>query len=185
MLSAGRPRPVTKAVNGIWVSLAASMVTWKNVQKRLSGIIFSWFWFSACFFTSQTTDMVMSGQSIHQNTLFSWASLTKRLTSTSCTHNACTDNNPSFFSRREENDRRNCFMINLHKSIGQDRDQTLDPWICNNDTLPTALPSLAIFSGFYTWKSVDIMALDNLKLLTHLSRKEFPTVINWTNPFLL
>ena len=38
------------------------------------------------FFTSQSTAMVMSGRSVHLATLFSWASLTKQLTSTSCTY---------------------------------------------------------------------------------------------------
>ena len=33
--------------------------------------------------------------------------------------------------RKEENDRRNHFMINLHESMGPDRDRTRDPWICS------------------------------------------------------
>ena len=41
-------------------------------------------------------------------------------------------------------DRRNYFMINLHESMGPDRDLTRDPWICSQThmlpyTLPTAL----------------------------------------------
>ena len=32
---------------------------------------------------------------------------------------------------KEENDRRNHFMINLHESMGPDRDRTRDPWICS------------------------------------------------------
>ena len=32
---------------------------------------------------------------------------------------------------REENDRRNYFMINLHESMGPGRDRTRDPWICS------------------------------------------------------
>ena len=36
--------------------------------------------------TSQSTAMAMSGRSVHLTTLFSWASLTKRLTSTLCTY---------------------------------------------------------------------------------------------------
>ena len=35
------------------------------------------------------------------------------------------------FSGREENDRRNYFMINLHESMGPGRDRTRDPWICS------------------------------------------------------
>ena len=42
-----------------------------------------------------------------------------------------TDNNPSWISRREENGRRNYFMINLHESMGLGRDRTRDPWICS------------------------------------------------------
>ena len=38
------------------------------------------------FLMSQSTAMVMSGWSVHLTTLFSWASLTKQLTSTSCTY---------------------------------------------------------------------------------------------------
>ena len=34
-------------------------------------------------------------------------------------------------SGREENDRRNYFMINLHESMGPGRDRTRDPWICS------------------------------------------------------
>ena len=32
---------------------------------------------------------------------------------------------------RPENDRRNHFMINLHESMGPDRDRTRDPWNCS------------------------------------------------------
>ena len=34
----------------------------------------------------KSTAMVMAGQSVHLATLFSWASLNKQLTSTSCTY---------------------------------------------------------------------------------------------------
>ena len=53
-----------------------------------------------------------------------------------------TDNNPSRFSGREENDRRNHFMINHHESMGPDRDRSLDlksDTHLQPDTLPTAL----------------------------------------------
>ena len=66
-------------------------------------------------FTPQSTAMVMLGWSVHLTTLFSWA----------------TDNNPSGISEREENGLRNFFMINLQESLGLDRDQTHDPWICS------------------------------------------------------
>ena len=50
--------------------------------------------------------------------------------------------NPSQFSGREENDRRNYSMINLHESMGPDRDRPLDLQLDthqHSDTLPTAL----------------------------------------------
>ena len=43
-------------------------------------------WGLVWFFTSRSTAMVMSGRSVHLTTLFSRASLTKQLTSTSCTY---------------------------------------------------------------------------------------------------
>ena len=39
--------------------------------------------------------------------------------------------NPSWISGREENDRRNYFMINPRESMGPERDQTCGPWICS------------------------------------------------------
>ena len=33
--------------------------------------------------------------------------------------------------RKEENDRRNYFMINFHESMGPGRDRTRDPWNCS------------------------------------------------------
>ena len=78
---------------------------------------------------SQLIAMVMSGRSVHQTTLFSWTSLTKRLTSTSYIY--------LFLNQRKEmNGRRNYFMINLHESMGPGRDRTHDPL----DVIPTALP---------------------------------------------
>ena len=35
------------------------------------------------------------------------------------------------FSGREENDRKNYFMVNLHESMGPGRNRTRDPWICS------------------------------------------------------
>ena len=66
-----------------------------------------------------------------QFTLFSWASLTKWLT-TYFLHilSLVTNNNPSWISGREENCRRNYSMINLQESMGPGQDQTGDPWIC-------------------------------------------------------
>ena len=66
------------------------------------------------------------------NHTFSWASLNKQFTSTSCTYFRLqlTTTLLEWFSRTEENDCRNYFMINLHESMGPGRDQTSDPWIC-------------------------------------------------------
>ena len=74
--------------------------------------------------------MVMLRWSVHLTTLFSWISLTKRLTSTSCT-----------ISGRRMGVENN-FMINLHESIGPGRDPTLDlqpDTYLQSDMLPTAL----------------------------------------------
>ena len=72
------------------------------------------------------------------NYTFSWASLTKRLTSTSCTHSfACNSQKKTFLNQRkggewpEENDRRNYFMINLHESMGPGYNRTRGPLICS------------------------------------------------------
>ena len=65
------------------------------------------------------------------NHTFSWASLNKWVTRTSCTYFSLllTKTLLDWFSGREENDCRNYFMINLHKTPGWDR--THDPWICS------------------------------------------------------
>ena len=69
------------------------------------------FWFGlVCCFTSQSTAMVMMRCSVHLTTLFSRASLNKRLTSTSCTYIRLN------------------LMIILHKSMGQGWDRTRHPW---------------------------------------------------------
>ena len=65
------------------------------------------------------------------NHTFSWASLTKQLVNKYFVHilSLVTDNNPSWISGREENGRRNYFMINLCKSMGLGQDWIRDPWI--------------------------------------------------------
>ena len=76
--------------------------------------------------------MVMAGRPVHLSTLYSWASLNKQLTSTSCTYfSLVTDTNPSWMIQRKENDRRNNFIINLHESMGSGQDWTRNPWICS------------------------------------------------------
>ena len=81
----------------------------------------------------KSTVMVMAGWSVHLTTLFSWASLNKQLTSASCTYFRLllTTTLLEWFSGREENDRRNYFMIYLHQSMGPGQDRTRDPWICD------------------------------------------------------
>ena len=70
----------------------------------------------------------MSGQSVHLTTLFSWASLTYAVNQYFVyILSLVTDNNPSLISRREENDSRSYFMINLRESMEEGRDPTGDP----------------------------------------------------------
>ena len=58
---------------------------------------------------SQSTAMVMSGKSVDLTTLFSWACLTKQLTSTSCTYIRLLEN------------------VGQTKSMGPGRDRTRAP----------------------------------------------------------
>ena len=71
-----------------------------------------------------------------------------------------TDNNPSWTSSREENNRRNYFMINLHESMGPSWDQTRDPLICCQTCICSQthywLSYAAQYSlGWYCYASVD------------------------------
>ena len=70
------------------------------------------------------------------NHTFSWASLTKQLTSTSCTY-FCLKLTTTFLESagREENGRRTYFMINLHESMGLGRDQICCPWIISHTSI--------------------------------------------------
>ena len=87
----------------------------------------------------------MSGRSIHTTALF-FLGKPDQVVNQYFVHihvlSLVTDNNPSRFSGREENDRRNHFMINHHESMGPDRDRSLDlksDTHLQPDTLPTAL----------------------------------------------
>ena len=88
--------------------------------------------------------MVMSGRSIHITELFLgklYPAVNQYFVQIHVL-SLVTDNNPSRFSGREENDRRNYFMINIHESMGPDRDRPLDLQLdthLHSDTLPTAL----------------------------------------------
>ena len=86
-----------------------------------------------CCFTSQVNSYGHCGTVSSPNHTFSWAGLNKPLTSNSCTcfRLYLTTILLEWISGREENDRRNHFMINLHESMGPDRDRTRDPWICS------------------------------------------------------
>ena len=91
--------------------------------------LFFFFFFFFFFFVVVLRPRTVSST----NHTFSWASLNKQLTSTSCTYFRLllTTTLLESFSGREENDRRNYFMINLHESMGPGRDRTRDPWICS------------------------------------------------------
>ena len=88
-----------------------------------------------CFvaFRPKSTAYVVAGRSVNLTTLFSWVCLNKRLTSTSCTYFCLklTTTLLKCFSWREENGRRNCFMINLQESMGPGQVRTRNRWICN------------------------------------------------------
>ena len=85
-----------------------------------------------CCFTSQVNSYGHGRMVSSPYHTFSWASLKKQLTSTSCTHFRLklTTTLLELISRREENDRRNYFMINLC-SMEPGWSQTRDPWICS------------------------------------------------------
>ena len=89
--------------------------------------------FLFCCFTSQVNSYGHGGTVSSLTTLFSWASLNKQLTSTSCKYFCVylTTTLLEWFRGREENDHRNYFMINLQESMGLGLDWTRDPWICS------------------------------------------------------
>ena len=91
-----------------------------------------WLCFFCCF-TSQVNSYGYGRTGSSPNHTLFWASLNKLLTSTPCTYFRLylTTTFLEWFSGREENDCRNYFMINLHKSMGPGLDRTHDPWICN------------------------------------------------------
>ena len=86
-----------------------------------------------CCFRTQINSYDHGGTVCSPNHTFSWAGLNKRLTSNLCTYFRLylTTTLLEWISRREENDHRNYFMINLHVSMGPGWDQTRDPWICS------------------------------------------------------
>ena len=65
-----------------WLNFLQTMQTMRSLHLVHSCLLVCLVW----FFMSQSTAMVMSAQSVHLTILFSWASLTKRLTSTSCSY---------------------------------------------------------------------------------------------------
>ena len=80
-----------------------------------------------CCFTFKVNSYGHGGMVSSPNYTFSWESLNKQLTSTSCTYFRLylTTTLLERFSGREENNRRNYFMINLHEPIGGMGE---DPW---------------------------------------------------------
>ena len=86
-----------------------------------------------CCFTSQVNSYGHGGTVSSPNHTFSWTSLNKQLTSTSCTYFCLclTTTLLEWFNEREEKDCRNYFMINYHESKRPDWDRTPNPWICS------------------------------------------------------
>ena len=120
-----------------------------------------------CCFTSQVNSYGHGGTVSSPNHTFSWASLNKQLTSTSCTYFRLllTTNLLEWFSGREENDRRNYFMINLHKSMGPGRDRTRDPWICNQTSISCQTRYRLRYAAWYPRLCVWLLVN---KILEHL-----------------
>ena len=100
-----------------------------------------------CWFTSQSTAMVMGG---HHTS--SWASFRFYLTTTPLEE----------ISRREENDCRNYFMINLHESMGLCQDQTRDPWICGQTRICSRTHYRLSYSALYIFCFASIVDPDRL-----------------------
>ena len=114
----------------------------------------------ACCFTSQSTAMVMLGRSVHLTTLF-----LGKLDQAVYQYfvqilSVVTDNNPYLISRREENSRRNYFMINLQESMGPCQDRTRDPGSAVRD--PSAVR-----------RDIDCTTRLVIPYLMYLSRKGF------------
>ena len=80
----------------------------------------------------KSTAMVMAGRSVHITTLF--LGKLEQTVNKYFVHIfslKLTTILLERFSRREENDHRNYFKINLHESMGPGPDRTRYPWICS------------------------------------------------------
>ena len=127
----------------------------------------SWPWFLCLFvcfvaLRPKLTAMVIAGRSVHLTTLFSWASLNKQLTSNRAHAFAWNWQQPFMndsFSGREENDRRNYFMINLHESMGPGRDRTRDPWICSQLRICNQTRYRLRYAARYLWRAPKVTLL--------------------------
>ena len=110
-------RPLVKSAEQKCTFLISQPKHMLRVLKKASQFL------SVCFVAlrHKSTAMVMAGRSVHLNTVFSWASLNKQLTTILLER----------LSIREENDERKYFIINLHESMGPGRDRTRYPWICS------------------------------------------------------
>ena len=116
-----------------------------------------------CCFTSQVNSYGHCGTVSSPNHTFSWASLNKQLTSNSCTYIRLklTTTLLEWISGKEENDRRNYFMINLHESMGPGRDRTRDPRICSQ----TPICSQTRYRLSWAWKKFyNLMAWTKVSL---------------------
>ena len=82
----------------------------------------------------KSTAMVMAGRSVHQTHFFLGKLEQAVLKPVLHTHTFACNRQTTLlegFSRIEENNSRNYFMINLHESMGRCQDRTCDPWICS------------------------------------------------------
>ena len=70
-----------------------------------------------------------------------------------------TDNNPSWISRLEEKGRKNDFMINLRKSMGQGRNGTSDPWICSQTVVRRLTDCTTQPRILFQWERLYFMSL--------------------------
>ena len=93
--------------------------------------------------------MVMSRRPVQLTTLFSWAVLRAYTF-------ACKSQQPFLNQRKVENDSRNYFMINLHKSMGHYLDHTRGPWVCSQTRYQLCYGALGLM---YTIKFIHLKSV--------------------------
>ena len=82
------------------------------------------------------------------------------------------------FSGREENDRRNYFLINLHESMGPGRDRTRDPWICSQLRICNQTRYRLHYAARYSDLSIDHTCFESSLYLNNSLRYLHETDIN-------